>query len=250
MGHLRVCAHRVAPPSLRTVLGHLAPCRRGPGELLHAAASRPLRGIRLRRPRGNRRIHRRGERTPVGRSSGPHRRPPRADRIPAHRDRRLFQALAFPWDEAWHRLVAEGLVTETFWSPPHVMAIAGGILSTFGFFVAVSLERTRWNGARSGLGLVAVGIGGGLLLFGLQVLLGPMDFATTFNGQVLRDAIAYPTGVSLATPAVLILAVLAGRRAGLATLSAAAYTGLRSLMIVGQFALPPPVLFLAPAVAP
>ena len=160
----------------------------------------------------------------------------------------LFQALAFPWDEAWHRLVAEGLVTETFWSPPHVMAIAGGILSTFGFFVAVVLERTRWNGARSGLGLVAVGIGAGLLLFGLQVLLGPMDFATTFNGQVLRDAIAYPTGVSLATPAVLILAVLAGRRAGLATLSAAVYTSLRSLMIVGQFALPPPVLFLAPVV--
>jgi len=143
----------------------------------------------------------------------------------------LFQALAFPWDEAWHRLVAEGLVTETFWSPPHVMAISGGILSTFGFFVAVVLERTRWNGARSGLGLVAVGIGAGLLLFGLQVLLGPMDFATTFNGQVLRDAIAYPTGVSLATPAVLILAVLAGRRAGLATLSAAVYTSLRSLMI-------------------
>src|SRR6059036_770647 len=120
----------------------------------------------------------------------------------------LFQALAFPWDEAWHRLVAEGLVTETFWSPPHVMAIAGGIVSTFGFFVAVALERIRWNGARSGLGLLAVGIGAGLLLFGLQVLLGPMDFATTFNGQVLRDAIAYPTGVSLATPAVLILAVL------------------------------------------
>src|SRR6266704_3389878 len=141
----------------------------------------------------------------------------------------LFQALAFPWDEAWHRLVAEGLVTETFWSPPHVMAIAGGILSTFGFFVAVV-------------------IGAGLLLFGLQVLLGPMDFATTFNGQVLRDAIAYPTGVSLATPAVLILAVLAGRRAGLGTLSAAVYTSLRSLMIVGQFALPPPVLFLAPVV--
>src|SRR5712692_9476815 len=160
----------------------------------------------------------------------------------------LFQALAFPWDEAWHRLVAEGLVTETFWSPPHVMAIAGGIVSTFGFFVAVVLERTRWNGARSGLGLVGVGIGAGLLLFGLQVLLGPMDFATTFNGQVLRDAIAYPTGVSLATPAVLMLAVLAGRRAGLATLSASVYTGLRSLMIVGQFALPPPILFLAPLV--
>src|SRR3989442_15147872 len=160
----------------------------------------------------------------------------------------LFQALAFPWDEAWHRLVAEGLVTETFWSPPHVMAIAGGIVSTFGFFVAVALERIRWNGARSGLGLLAVGIGAGLLLFGLQVLLGPMDFATTFNGQVLRDAIAYPTGVSLATPAVLSLTVLAGRRAGLATLSPAAFTGLRVPMTLGQFALPPPVLFLAPVV--
>src|SRR3989442_4327163 len=120
----------------------------------------------------------------------------------------LFQALAFPCDEPWHPLVAEGLVTETFWSPPHVMAIAGGIVSTFGFFVAVALERIRWNGARSGLGLVAVGIGGGLLLFGLQVLLGPMDFATTFNGQVLRDAIADPpAGVLLAPPP----ANLAGR---------------------------------------
>src|SRR5207245_4702170 len=104
----------------------------------------------------------------------------------------LVQALAVPWDEAWHRLVAEGLVTETFWSPPHVMAIAGGIVSTFGFFVAVSLERTRWNGARLGLGLVAVGIGAGLLLFGLHVLLGPMDFATAFNGLVRRYAIASP----------------------------------------------------------
>src|SRR2546428_5795957 len=145
----------------------------------------------------------------------------------------LFQALAFPWDEAWHRLVAEGLVTETFWSPPHVMAIAGGIVSTFGFFVAVALERIRWNGARSGLGLLAVGIGAGLLLFGLQVLLGPMDFATTFNGQVLRDAIAYPTGVALAAPPVLVLARPAGRPPGPATPSAAAYTGLPSLLIVG-----------------
>jgi len=64
----------------------------------------------------------------------------------------------------------------------------------------------------------------------------------------LRDAIAYPTGVSLAAPAVLVLAVLAGRRPGLATVSAAIYTGLRSLMVVGAFALPPPILFLAPAV--
>src|SRR6059058_946919 len=112
----------------------------------------------------------------------------------------LFQAVAFPWDEAWHRLAAEGLVSETFWSPPHVMAIAGGIVSTFGFFLAVVLERTRWNGARTALGLVSVALGAGLLLFSLQVLLGPMDFATTFNGQVLRDAIAYPTGVSLAAP--------------------------------------------------
>src|SRR5213080_3377085 len=131
----------------------------------------------------------------------------------------LFQAVAFPWDEAWHRLVAEGLVSETFWSPPHVMAIAGGIVSTFGFFLAVVLERTRWNGARPALGLVGVALGAGLLLFSLQVL---------------RDAIAYPTGVSLAAPAVLVLAVLAGRRPGLATVSAAIYTGLRSLMVVGE----------------
>gem|GEM_PF-6462137 len=160
----------------------------------------------------------------------------------------LFQAIAFPWDEAWHRLVAEGLVSETFWSPPHIMAIAGGIVSTFGFFVAVVLERTRWHGTRTVLGLGGVALGAGLLLFGLQVLLGPMDFATTFNGQGLRDAIAYPTGVSLATPAVLVLAVLAGRRAGLATFSAAVYTGLRSLMVVGEFALPPPILAVAPLV--
>src|SRR6059036_1163448 len=132
--------------------------------------------------------------------------------------------------------------------PIHVMAIAGGIVSTFGFFLAVVLERTRWNGARPALGLVGVALGAGLLLFSLQVLLGPMDFATSFNGQVLRDAIAYPTGVSLAAPAVLVLAVLAGRRPGLATVSAAIYTGLRSLMVVGAFALPPPILFLAPAV--
>src|SRR5206468_10025875 len=70
----------------------------------------------------------------------------------------LFQTLAFPWDEAWHRLVAEGLVTETLWSRPHVMAIAGGIVSTFGFFLAVVLERTRRNGARTALGLVGVAL--------------------------------------------------------------------------------------------
>src|SRR2546427_7595786 len=75
-----------------------------------------------------------------------------------------------------------------------------------------------------------------------------MDFEASFNGQVLRDAIAYLTGVSLAAPAVLVLAVLAGRRPGLATVSAAIYTGLRSLMVVGAFALPPPILFLAPMV--
>src|SRR5256886_15980458 len=128
------------------------------------------------------------------------------------------------------------------------MAIAGGIVSTFGFFLAVVLERTRWNGARNALGLVGAGRGAGLLFSSLQVLLGPMDFATTFNGQVLRDAIAYPTGVSLAAPAVLVLAVLAGRRAGLATVSATIYTGLRSLIVVGELALPPPILFLAPLV--
>src|SRR3989442_14173875 len=101
----------------------------------------------------------------------------------------LFQALAFPWDEAWHRLVAEGLVTETFWSPPHVMAIAGGILSTFGFFVAVSLERTRWNGARSGLGLVAVRIGGGVVLFCLHGLPRRTDFSPPCHGRSPKGAI-------------------------------------------------------------
>src|SRR2546426_8438192 len=57
-----------------------------------------------------------------------------------------------------------------------------------------------------------------------------------------------PTAGPVAAPAVLVLAVLAGRRAGLATVSAAIYTGLRSLMVVGEFALPPPILFLAPVV--
>lgn len=160
----------------------------------------------------------------------------------------LFQAVAFPWDEAWHRLVAEGVVEETFWSPPHVMAIGGGIVSTFGFFLAVVLERARWNGARRILGLGAIALAGGLLLFSLQVLLGPLDFATTFRGEVLRDAVAYPTAVSLAAPAVLVLAVLVSRRAGLATSCAAIYTGLRSLMVVGDFALPPPVLLVAPLI--
>src|SRR3989442_10261059 len=75
-----------------------------------------------------------------------------------------------------------------------------------------------------------------------------MGLATPFTGQAQRAPIASPTGVSLAPPAVLILAVLGGRRTGLATLAAAVYTGLRSLMIVGQFPLPPPVLFLAPVV--
>jgi hypothetical protein len=160
----------------------------------------------------------------------------------------LFQAAAFPWDEAWHRLVAEGLVAETYWSPPHVMAIAGGILSAFGFLTATVLERGRWRGARNGLGLAAIALGAGLLLFAVQVLLGPLDFATTFNGQVLRDAIAYPTAVSLATPAVLVIAILASRRPGVATLTAAVYTGIRSLMVIGDFAFPPPVVVLAPLV--
>src|SRR2546426_933754 len=120
----------------------------------------------------------------------------------------LFQALAFPWDEAWHRLVAEGLVTETFWSPPHVMAIAGGIVSTFGFFVAVALGRIRGTGAGAGWGLWAVGTGAGLLLSARRALPGRMDFAPTSTGQALGAAIAYPPGVPLAPPAVLILAVL------------------------------------------
>src|SRR3989442_12012145 len=112
----------------------------------------------------------------------------------------LFQAVAFPWDEAWHRLVAEGLVSETFWSPPHVMAIAGGILSTFGFFVAVSLERTRWNGARSGLGLVAVGIGGGFLPFGPPGPPRPMGFPAPVQRPTPRDANAHPTPAGPCAP--------------------------------------------------
>src|SRR3989442_4165840 len=112
----------------------------------------------------------------------------------------LFQAVAFPWDEAWHRLVAEGLVSETFWSPPHVMAIAGGILSTFGFFVAVSLERTRWNGARSGLGLVAVGIGGGIILFGPAGLLRAKGFRAPFLRRAPRGATPYPPRASPSRP--------------------------------------------------
>src|SRR5207244_9260274 len=37
MGDLRVCAHGLASPSLRTVLGHLAPCRRGPRSEEHTS---------------------------------------------------------------------------------------------------------------------------------------------------------------------------------------------------------------------
>src|SRR2546426_11643961 len=233
VGHLRVGADRSAAAGVRTLLGHLAARRRGPREFLHPSSPRPLRRLRLRRPRRDRGVRVGRDRAAVGGPPSPHRRSLGAGRILAHRDRRSVPGGRFPWDEAWHRLVAEGLVSETFWSPPHVMAIAGGIVSTFGFFLAVVLERTRWNGARTALGLVGVALGAGLLLFSLQVLLGPMDFATSFNGQVLRDAIAYPTGVSLAAPAVLVLAVLAGRRPGLATVSAAIYTGLRSLMVVG-----------------
>src|SRR6266704_2831223 len=156
----------------------------------------------------------------------------------------LLQAFGLYWDIWRHVVVGR----ESFFTPPHLVLYAGfgyvalagivgsvsaalsprwagpririvGLLvpveflliGTGALFHAVVLERTRWNGARSALGLVGVALGAGLLLFSLQVLLGPMDFATSFNGQVLRDAIAYPTGVSLAAPAVLVLAVLAGR---------------------------------------
>src|SRR5207249_2807002 len=152
----------------------------------------------------------------------------------------LLQAFGLYWDIWRHVVVGR----ESFFTPPHLVLYAG-----FGYVALAGLVgRTRRTGARPAMGLVGVALGAGVLLFSLQVLLGPMDFASSFTGQVLRDAIAYPTGVSLAAPAVLVLAVLAGRRPGLATVSAAIYTGLRSLMVVGAFALPPPILFLAPAV--
>src|SRR3989441_1055714 len=150
----------------------------------------------------------------------------------------LLQAFGLYWDIWRHVVVGR----ESFFTPPHLVLYAGfGYVALAGIVGSISgAIAPRWAGPR--IRIV------GLLLFSLQVLLGPMAFAPTFNGQVLRAAIAYPTGVSLAAPAVLVLAVLAGRRAGLATVSATIYTGLRSLMVVGEFALPPPILFLAPLV--
>src|SRR2546428_1523016 len=144
VGHLRVRADRAAAAGVRSLLGHLAPRCRGresfftpPHLVLYAGFGyvalpgivESVSGAIAPRWAGPR-IRIVGLLVPVeflliGTGA-------------------LFQAVAFPWDEAWHRLVAEGLVSPAFRSPPHVMAIAGGIVSTFGFFLAVVLERTRW----------------------------------------------------------------------------------------------------------
>src|SRR2546430_12585266 len=67
MGHLRVRADGAAAAGVRTLLGHLAPRRRGPRELLHAASPRPLRRLRLRRPRRNRGVGIGSDRAALGR---------------------------------------------------------------------------------------------------------------------------------------------------------------------------------------
>src|SRR5436309_1958531 len=123
----------------------------------------------------------------------------------------LLQAFGLYWDIWRHVVVGR----ESFFTPPHLVLYAGfGYVALAGIVGSIAgASAPRWAGPR-------------VRIVGLLV---PIEFFLIGTG-------------------VLILAVLAGRRAGLGTLSAAAYTGLRSLMIVGQFALPPPVLFLAPVV--
>ena len=159
----------------------------------------------------------------------------------------LFQTVAFPWDEAWHLLVSRGEVTETFWSPPHAMAIGGGILAAFGFVLAVAVARETRTWSR-GLALVVQGWSFGQFLFALHVLLGLADFSEVFQGDVFRDAAVYPSAVAVVTPVVLVMAVVATRRPGLATLAAIFYTIIRWPMVSLDFAAPPPVLVVAPIV--
>src|SRR2546426_9129272 len=88
VGHLRVGADRSAAAGVRTLLGHLAARRRGPREFLHTSSPRPLRRLRLRRPRRDRGVRVGRDRAAVGGPPSPHRRSLGAGRILAHRDRR------------------------------------------------------------------------------------------------------------------------------------------------------------------
>src|SRR5437899_13049384 len=80
MGHLRVRADRAPAAGGRAFLGHLAPRRRGPRELLHTASPPPLRPLRPRRPRRNPWGGIRRGPAPVGPPPGPPPRSPAAGR--------------------------------------------------------------------------------------------------------------------------------------------------------------------------
>jgi len=163
----------------------------------------------------------------------------------------LIQIIAAPLDELWHSLYG---LDVTIWSPPHLMGIAGGVVSIYGLLTALGSElpggdaRPVWRGLalREALALLLFSAALLLLLFALS----DMDFHLE-----RRDVLLYPllAGALAAVP--LMGAARYIQRPGAATVVALLYTIYRSLVLLIIWAmgstdhLTPPVFVLAPAVA-
>ncbi len=163
----------------------------------------------------------------------------------------IIQIIAAPLDDLWHKLYG---LDVTIWSPPHLMGIAGGIVSIYGLLAALGGELPRrdsrplWHG-------VATGEVIGILLFSAALLLSMFALSEFDFHLDRRDVLLYPllAGTLAAVP--LMAAARYLGRPGTATSVALVYTFFRSLVLLVIWAmgstdhLTPPVLVLAPAVA-
>jgi len=163
----------------------------------------------------------------------------------------LTQILAAPLDDLWHRLYG---LDVTIWSPPHLMGIAGGMVSIYGLLAALGGalsgrdSRPVWHGLAMSEVL-------GLLLFSAALLLSLFALSEMDFHLERRDVLLYPllAGALAAVP--LMGAARYLKRPGAATVVALVYTLCRSLILLIIWAmgstdhLTPPVFVLAPAVA-
>ena len=148
--------------------------------------------------------------------------------------------LSAPFDEWWHR--RHGLDVDV-WSPPHLMAVAGSLVSGLGL-VATLMADTGRSAAKHLI----------LVCFGLA-LWSPMFALGRFTIVAwTRDAVLYPALASLLVPFVLVAAIQAMPLRWAATVTASVYLALMLVMawILGSAGLKPtspPPLLLVPALA-
>jgi hypothetical protein len=150
---------------------------------------------------------------------------------------------AAPIDDLWHSLFGRDV---DIWSPPHLVAVAGAVLSYSGLAAAVASGFAGMTGRGRDF-LVALLLGGLCydLVFG-------MNFYYIFSWS--REAFVYPLVVTATIPFALALGVTLIRGPLGATMAALAYTALNLAVVVVLRVLdwPDPAfapLFIAGAVA-